>query len=1034
MKKAAQKMPRRSRREAPPRGKRAPPPDPPPPASSLPRDALLLFPRSGYPASLFQEKLPGAIRQVKCTRVGLVVLKADREVLVFDREEDGGCPSRGGRPMIKKSKKNARASSLDCEVSHLLILSSEGKLYEHHIASGRIKSKPRLLNQLGNKQIVQIACGDYHSMALSKGGELFAWGQNEYGQLGMGRKSSPVKDPQLVRELQCIPLGKIAAGSAHSLALSLSGAVYSWGNNSSGQLGLGDTKDRYCPIHVKAIEHMKTVAISCGGEHTAVLLKGGLVSTFGAGSHGQLGHNSTRNELFPRMVAELFGAQVSQVACGRWHTLVYAPDLGKVYSFGSGAEGQLGNGKNSDRLVPLPLDLTMNGRTIILERRSSKEVVEIIAGENQSIALLLKEKSSYANVYQIVAKVEEERVEKWVSNTDAGCWKHMLQEIKLIFSSAACINGSFLDKREKYFSSSWKTAGVDPSAVFLFCEKIAVKPKVFTQVIKGLNKLLRSLPTFPASPEALRVFLVVPILLRKEDIESDCLLSQLAEAICLLPQQAKQILECLWSNLEVTFFKDLVALYQKLVCVKLSAFINLQRCSDHNISTGELIPSIQVLQMLYEVNRKAGFRIQENNFYIPDVKRILTLPSMSHIRNVEEVRRILPRINELQLALNTLILFPCMFDLEDKIAMHKLSCTFLNTMNLGAPGELHVRRQHLVQDTWQGIRSATICFQRFLRVDFEGEPGIDDGGLSQEFFSLLGRELCAPEKQIFRHFEESHLIWFSRQVSSQDDIYFLIGNLCGMAFYNMKTADFPFPLALFKKMANVPLTLEDLKELSPIEASNLQVILDEPYEDIIEEMMLDFTVIEKHEEALAVVELKENGANIPVTKYNRKEYVDAYINHMLTVSVKNQFEDFRRGFERGCPTNTWQMFLPAELRVVLLGHREYDWEQLEKNADYVGYEKSDEIIQDFWAVFHDLPEENKKKFLAFLTGTDRIPAQGMEKFTFIIADPKQPDPDLWYPVACTCLKIFFLPRYTDRDILEKRVLCALEWFEKFGLA
>ncbi|KAJ7327146.1 hypothetical protein JRQ81_016905 [Phrynocephalus forsythii] len=624
MKKAAQKTPGRPRRGAPPKDKGGPRPDPPPPSSFRPKAALLLFPKPGYHPSLFREDLPGAVRQLRCKRGGLVVLKADREVVVFDREkEDHGCQSPIPRPKSFKLKKNARVDSLDCGVSQILLLSSEGKLYEHPIASGRIKSEPR------------------------------------------------------------------------------------------------------------------------------------------------------------------------------WHTLVYVPALGEVFSFGLGAEGQLGNGKNSDQLIPLPLDLTMNGQKIILGG-SSKEVVKIIAGESQSIVLLLKEKNSYADSNRTLPKVEEEKVEKWLSNSDPKCWKNIQQEIKLIFSSAACINGSFLDKRGKHFTTSWKTAGVDLSAVFLFYEKIAAKSKVLTQVINGLKKLLNSLHPPPASPEALRVFLVVPILLRKQDIKSDSLLNQLAQIICLLSQQAKGILECFWSNIEVTFFKDLVSLYQKLVSVKMSAFIDLQRSSDNAISTGELMWSIQVLQMLYE---------------------------------------------------------------------QKLSKV--------------VVKQHL---------------------------------------SAL-------------HFQHIHIL--SRAEEYCED--------------------------------------------------------------------------------------------------RRKEYVEAYIDHVFTVSVKKQFEDFMRGFERGCPVDTWKMFLPAELRVVLLGHRKYDWEQLEKNARYSGYEESDETIKDFWAVFHDLDEESKKKFLAFLTGTDCIPAQGMEKFTFTIADAKKTDPDQWYPVACTCLKVFRLPRYTNRDVLKKRVLCALEWFEKFGL-
>uniref|UniRef100_A0A8C3UQY3 Uncharacterized protein n=1 Tax=Catharus ustulatus TaxID=91951 RepID=A0A8C3UQY3_CATUS len=102
----------------------------------------------------------------------------------------------------------------------------------------------RLVQELGNRNIVQIACGDQHAMALSRGGELFTWGRNTHGQLGVGSQTTLTHKPQLVERLKGIPLAQIAAGGAHSTTVSLSGAVYSWGKNSFGQLGLGDTKGK----------------------------------------------------------------------------------------------------------------------------------------------------------------------------------------------------------------------------------------------------------------------------------------------------------------------------------------------------------------------------------------------------------------------------------------------------------------------------------------------------------------------------------------------------------------------------------------------------------------------------------------------------------------------------------------------------------------------------------------------------------------------------------------------------------------------
>ncbi|XP_007439326.3 E3 ISG15--protein ligase HERC5-like, partial [Python bivittatus] len=930
------------------------------PAVSSPprRPPLLLFPKAGYHPSIFEED-PEALCQISCQQGYLAVAKTPKTVLLLGQAKDEQHQHLAGSRSCIYLKEKIKIHSLDCEASHLLILSTNGKLSEHNTAAKG--TKPRLLKELRNKQIVQIACGDHHSMALSKGGELFVWGQNEHGQLGVGREMDLTEEPQLVRALEGIPLVTIAAGSAHSMAISVFGTVYSWGKNTFGQLGLGDTKDRYIPANVKALEHKKTVFISCGGEHTAVLSKDGSVSTFGAGCFGQLGHNSTRNELFPRLVAELFGAQVTQVACGRWHTLVYIPALGEVYSFGYGAKGQLGEGRKSDQLVPLPLDLALHDKNMNC-RSTSGKVVKIIAGDNQSIVLHLKEKNAYTCVTQTLATVEEAEVAKWLSNSDPSYWNKIKWDIKVIFSSAACINGSFLQKREESFRTSEEIAGVDMSAVLLFFEKITTKPKIFTKVLKALGSLLRCPPHSPTSPEALRFFLIVPVLLRKQDLNSDHLLSQLAEAIWNLPQKGKQALEILWSNLEASFFKDLVTMFQRLIDIKLSSFKKFDFGNFNN--KDEYLTPLKVFQMLYEVNCRCGFKIQESNFYVPEIQKICFIPNLNRIRNVAQM---IQKSYEISLALSDLSQFPCIFKFEDKIVMHDIQRQLLHlqhTWENSVTPIMHVRRQNLLQDTWHYLRRAEeIYFEQYFEVCFEGEPGIKYGGLIQEFFTILSRQLCTSEAQVFKHFEESHCIWFSHEVSTQEDIYFLIGNLFGIALQNLKIIALPFPLALFKKLANIDPTLEDLKELSPTVGRTLQVILDERCDDILENMMLDFTIVEECKGSIIEVDLKENGANVPVTLYNRKEYVDAYVNYIFNDSVKKQFRDFMHGFQRGCPSTMWKMFLPVELRVILLGHVRYDWDELEKNTKYNGFEESDETIKNFWTVFHDLPEENKKNFL-----------------------------------------------------------------------
>ncbi|NXM81550.1 HERC5 ligase, partial [Oenanthe oenanthe] len=324
-----------------------------------------------------------------------------------------------------------------------------------------------------------------------EGGELFTWGWNTHGQLGVGSQTKLTREPQLVQRLKGIPLAQIAAGGAHSTTVSLSGAVYSWGKNSFGQLGLGDMKDRDCPAYVGALEHWKTVFISCGADHTAVLSKEGLVCTFGAGGSGQLGHNSTRNELLPRVVAELWGARVTHIACGRQYTLVYVLSLDKFYFCGSDDEGLLEDKSKPNQLIPLPINSPVDTGKSCQSNDHCRYVQSVFV----SSAMIGLEKNPICYIFNFInvlmfftqnsylngiATLEDKEVDAWISNSK--CHKHIKKSIRLIFSSEACINGSFLDKRDKHFKTSKEVSGVDMSEVKRFYEKISKKQTVYQEV------------------------------------------------------------------------------------------------------------------------------------------------------------------------------------------------------------------------------------------------------------------------------------------------------------------------------------------------------------------------------------------------------------------------------------------------------------------------------------------------------------------------------------------------------------------------
>lgn len=157
--------------------------------------------------------------------------------------------------------------------------------------------------------------------------------------------------PTLVKSLSGIPIGFIACGANHSFAVSKSGAVFGFGKNVFGQLGINDNISKSYPTQLKSLRSLGVRYIACGDDFSVFLTQDGGVFTCGLGTFGQLGHGSHNNEIIPRMVMELMGSTVTQIACGKRHTIALVSSR-RIYAFGIGGSGQLGNRLTNNTSLP----------------------------------------------------------------------------------------------------------------------------------------------------------------------------------------------------------------------------------------------------------------------------------------------------------------------------------------------------------------------------------------------------------------------------------------------------------------------------------------------------------------------------------------------------------------------------------------------------------------------------------------------------------------------------------------------------------
>lgn len=196
-----------------------------------------------------------------------------------------------------------------------------------------------------------IAAGAQHSMGLRADGVVWTWGDDTYGQLGDWAPGAAKLTPSAVVGLTG-SVTAIAAGHNHSLAIKTDGTLWAWGDGTYGQLGYAPAAGTASAIPGQ-VPGTNWVAVAGGGGHTLAVKVDQTLWAWGDNTYGQLGDNSTTNTTAPVQIAS--GTRWVAVAAGKYHSLAVDSN-GKLWTWGRNAEGQLGTGTaGSPVLVPTML-------------------------------------------------------------------------------------------------------------------------------------------------------------------------------------------------------------------------------------------------------------------------------------------------------------------------------------------------------------------------------------------------------------------------------------------------------------------------------------------------------------------------------------------------------------------------------------------------------------------------------------------------------------------------------------------------------
>ncbi|KAJ0178719.1 hypothetical protein K1T71_005494 [Dendrolimus kikuchii] len=964
----------------------------------------------------------------------------------------------GKIPGLVETFKDCTIISIACGLQHSIAIDEWGQSFSWGSDSmGQLGSnlgahaqdKPKFVKVLATKNVIQVACGSYHSIALTNNGDLYAWGANSYGQCGLGTISNKEMTPQPITSLAGIPIALIACGSNHTFALSKSGAVFGWGKNTNGQLGLQDRENKCYPAHLKSLRNVKICHVACGEDFTVFLTLDGGVFTCGTGEYGQTGHGTTRDELVPRKVMELMGSTVTQIACGRRHMLCRVGD--RILACGYGARGQLGCPHMAFALVPTTISFTPNDDSPF-SPETFKGPIKVFAGGDHSFVVLSSDKYGPIdfrmsdNTKQILTLTIPKLAACEVFKDNDVVNQDLMAYLETAFGSLACVNGSFLLANNAHFGCNTKVPGVDlkraEEAFTLVSrfENSSIKELIFSNLTENIIKKLK---VSPPDAEVLRMFLILPLYheMRNPRRHPE-LQGPFAEAFNNLSTHPQRIVNLWWESQTPEYFEMLVDIFKSVIVYELMQPV--VRANKKIYFTHSIIQILNTLSSLNKINftNPKNPKIPAECFYIEDLCNYVDIAT-DYINWLSDQNSTQPHMCN----------YAFLFDVQCKSLLLKIdqhlqmqfaitrAATQIFTRFFIDPTyeyqrdqflNLTVSRNHIVRDTMTQISSHdTSQLKKPLRVEFVGEEAEDAGGVKKEFFMLLLKEIFDPIYGMFRQSEETNMIWFSNNPLEDDLMYKLIGAIYGLAIYNSIIIYVPFPLVLYKKLLGETVIMDDLSDLSPTLANSLKSLLEYPDEDVEDVFGLCFAVNTEVFDQVLVHPLKEGGVNIPVTHENKQEYVDLYVDFLLNKSVENQFKAFNQGFQKVCGGRIIKLFRSHELMSVVIGNEEYNWELFESNCEYKnGYSATDPQIRWFWETFHELPLEDKKKFLLFLTGSDRVPIQGMRDIKIRIQPVAD---DRYFPVAHTCFNLLDLPRYKTKERLKYYLLQAIQQTQGFSL-
>jgi len=356
--------------------------------------------------------------------------------------------------------------------------------------------------------------------------------------------------------------------------------------------------------------------------------------------------------------------------------------------------------------------------------------------------------------------------------------------------------------------------------------------------------------------------------------------------------------------------------------------------------------------------------------------------------------------------------------------------------------EIKVRRNTILEDSYRQVHSIPSnkvdTLKTKLWIEFDGEVGLDYGGVAREWFYLLSKEMFNPYYGLFEYSATDNYtlqINPNSGVCNEDHLlyYKFIGRVAGMAVYHGKLLDGFFIRPFYKMMLGKSIELKDMESVDTEYFNSLIWIK----ENDPSELELAFQVDEENFGQTVSIELRPGGKETRVTNENKDEYIQLVIEWRFINRVRKQMDQFLAGFNELVPLNLIKIFDEGELELLMCGIGSIDVKDWKSNTVYKGdYHPNHIVIQWYWRVVLSFSNEMRSRLLQFVTGTSRVPMNGFKEL-YGSNGPQLFTIEKWgsptnYPRAHTCFNRLDLPPYESYQQLREKLIKAIEGSEGFA--